>query len=82
MLIHQMLNTLCTCVLPLDLAIHITYIFVIEGQKSLLRIIFAILAINKELFLEIKEKRELMPKLREQCKNLTIDEIVQKAYDI
>ena len=23
-----------------------------------------------------------MPKLREQCKNLTIDEIVQKAYDI
>ena len=49
LLLHQMLNTLCTCVLPLDLAIHVAFIFVIEGQKALLRVCYAILKLSKPI---------------------------------
>lgn len=52
-LLHQMLNTLCTCVLPLDLSIHIAFVFVIEGQKTLIRIIYAILKLSKDFFKEL-----------------------------
>ena len=77
-----MMNTLCTCVLPLDLAIHISFMFVIEGQKTMLRIIYSILHLTKPFFMKLQDKKDLIGKMREFCKDISIDDIVKKAYEV
>lgn len=77
-----MMNTLCTCVLPLDVAIHVTFMFVVEGQKTLLRIIYAILHLTKPFFMKLTDKKDLIGKMREFCLGISIDDIVKKAYEV
>lgn len=64
MLVHQMINTLCTCILPLDLAIHVAFMFVVEGQKMLFRLMYAIIELSKDEIMKLETKTNIMGILR------------------
>ena len=80
LLLHQMLNTLCTCVLPLDLAIHIAFIFIIDGQKTLFRICHALLKLSKNFIVGLQTKKDIMGQLRHFFLDLKIEDLLKTAY--
>ena len=55
-LVHSMLNSLATCIVPLDIAIHLSFIFLMEGMKSLFRFMYAVIKSNKAFILGLKTK--------------------------
>ena len=64
-LIHSMLNSLVTCFVPLDIAIHISFIFLMEGMKSIFRFMYSCIKFNKKLILNLNSKKDLIGKIRE-----------------
>ena len=58
-----MLNSLCTNILPLEISIHLTMIFLVEGQKSLFRAMYSILKCNKKFILNIDNKNDFIKKI-------------------
>ena len=82
LLVHQLLNTLCSCVLPLDISIHIAFTFIIEGQKVLLRYIYAVLALTKDFFASLTVKKDVLGKLRKECADWTVDQFVKVAFEL
>ena len=51
-----MLNSLTTCIVPLDIAIHISFIFLLEGVKAVFRFMYSIIKTNKSFILGLKTK--------------------------
>jgi len=81
MLIHQMLNTLCTNIVPLEVALHIATVFLLEGQKTLFRFMYSVIKCNKDFFLALDTKQDLIKKLQENSlKNMKLDEFIRFAY--
>ena len=82
-LVHSMLNSLATCIIPLDIAIHISFIFLMEGVKSLFRFMYSCIKFNKRLILNLDSKKDLMGKIRENSKkNMKLSECLKYAFEI
>ena len=64
LIIHSMLNSLMTSVVPLDVAINLCFVFINEGQKVLFRFMLATLKLNREVILKQKTKKDFMKTLR------------------
>ena len=80
-LIHNMLNSMLTCVLPLDLAIHVTWMFIMEGQKALFRSVYAVLKYSRDVIAAVNTKKDIITKIREHCKSLSVNEFLKLAYE-
>jgi hypothetical protein len=63
--LYSLFQTLLQSVLSLDDSIHIMMMFLLEGQKLVFRIIYALLKLNHEFFLTIKSKKDLIKNLRQ-----------------
>jgi hypothetical protein len=80
LLVHSLLGSLCTSVVPLDIALHIASVFLLEGQKSLFRFAYAVIKCNKEWLLNLTSSHELVKRLKEQSKDIKFDDFLRFTY--
>lgn len=81
LLIHSMLNSLCTNVVPLDIAIHVVSLFLVEGQKTLFRFMYAAIKCNKDFFVQLESKEELVKKLKANSwQSMALADFIKFSY--
>jgi hypothetical protein len=64
MLVHSMLTSLTTNIVPLDIALHEAMVFLLEGQKTLFRFVYAVIKCNKDFILGLEDKHDLIKRLQ------------------
>lgn len=83
LILHQLFNSLCQSVLTLEQSIHIMFNFLLEGQKLLFRMVFAILKSNNAFLLKMVSKQNTMEKLRENClKVVNLNELQKYSFEL
>ena len=60
LIIHSLLNSLMTSILPLDIAINIFMIFLKEGQKALFRFMISVLDLNYKIISKLTTKKDFL----------------------
>jgi hypothetical protein len=75
-----MLNSLCMNVLPLDIAIHIAFVFLTEGQKAIFRFMYSIIKCNKQHILSLKTKDGFVKSLRQKCSKMDFAQFLHLSY--
>ena len=61
--VHVLLSSLLTNILPLDITIHMVFMFLIEGQKVLFRMIIATLNSCRPFIIDLYDSKQFMTKL-------------------
>lgn len=65
LIIHSMLNTMLTSVVPLDVATHILMVFLMEGQKVLFRMMIGCLKLNKPFIKSLPDKKNFLAQVKQ-----------------
>ena len=69
LIVHSLLNSLLTSVVPIDIAADIVLVFLIEGQKTLFRFIISLLRCNKDYINGLETKKDFIFNLQANCLN-------------
>ena len=70
-LVHSLMNSMLTSVLPLDFAIHLSLTFLMEGQKVLFRVIFGLLEMHRNYLIKTKDNKDFIENFRDHIKKST-----------
>ena len=82
-LLHSLFNTALQSVLTLDDSLHVTMLFLLEGQKLLFRLTFAVLKLNHDFLMTVTSKKDLVKRLRENHqKKVTLDSLLTCAFEL
>lgn len=81
LILHHLFNSLLQSVLTLEQSIHILMNFMLEGQKLLFRMVYAVIKINGDSMLKIKSKQDCIEKIRKSClSNINMKNLLEEAF--